>query len=44
MARRDDLIDEGWPIMRPFLFQNGDQNQVKLVQESAFSLQTLLRL
>lgn len=44
MARRDDLIDESWPVMRPFLLQNGDQDQVEFVQESALSLQALLRL
>lgn len=32
MTRRDDLVDEGGPVVRPFLLQNGDENEIELVQ------------
>lgn len=42
MARGNDLVDKIWPVMRPLLLQNGDQDQVELVQKSAFVLQSFL--
>lgn len=33
MAGGDDLINKVRPVVRPFLFQNGNEHQVKLIQE-----------
>jgi hypothetical protein len=41
VAGGDDLIDECGPVVRPFLLENGDQNQVELVQEGALSSELL---
>lgn len=41
MAGGDDLVDKSWPVMRPFLLEDGDQNQVKLVKECPLALQGL---
>lgn len=30
-----DLIDEGWPVVRPFLLQHGDKHEVELVEQCA---------
>jgi hypothetical protein len=35
MTRRDDLVDEGRPIVRPFLLKDGDEDEVQLVEEGA---------
>lgn len=37
MTGSNDLIDEGRPIVRPFLLQNGNKNQIEFVQERTFS-------
>lgn len=42
MARGDDFIDEGWPVVRPFLLENGHKNQIQLVDERSLRFQTLL--
>lgn len=44
MARGDDFIDEGWPVVRPFLLENGHKNQIQLVDERSLRFQTLLRI
>ena len=33
MAGGDDFVDEGWPVVRPFLLQDGHEDQVELVEE-----------
>jgi hypothetical protein len=35
VTRRDDLIDEGGPVVRPFLLEDRDEDEVELVQQSA---------
>ena len=42
MAGGDDLIDEVGPIVRPLLLQNGDQDQIQLVDQRAFGSKFLL--
>jgi hypothetical protein len=42
MARGNDLVDEGGPVMRPFLLKDRDQDQVQLVQERPLRLVWLL--
>lgn len=41
MARGNNLIDEGGPVVRPFLLQNGDKNEIELVQQRALRLDLL---
>lgn len=41
MARRNDLVDEGGPVVRPFLLENGDENEIELVQQRALGLDLL---
>lgn len=33
MARRDDFVDEAGPVVGPFLFQHGNENEVELVKK-----------
>jgi hypothetical protein len=35
VTRRDDLVDEGGPVVRPFLLEDRDEDEVELVQQSA---------
>jgi len=42
VARRNDLIDKGGPVVRPFLLQDRHKNQVELVEERALGVQALL--
>lgn len=42
MARLNDLVDEGGPVVWPLLLQNRDQDQVQFVQESTFAAEFLL--
>lgn len=41
MAGGDDLVDKCGPVVRPFLLENGDQDQIELVQEGALSSELL---
>ena len=41
MAGRDDLVDEGWPVMGPFLLEKGHQDQIQLVDKRSLCLETL---
>lgn len=41
MAGRDDLIDESRPVVRPLLLQDGNQDEVKLVEEGFLRSQRL---
>ena len=41
MARGDDLVDEGWPVVWPFLLEYGNKDEVELVDESLLLLQRL---
>ncbi len=43
MAGGDDLVDERGPVVGPFLLENGDEDEVKLVEECAVGLEGLLR-
>lgn len=33
MARADDFVDKRGPVVWPFLLENGDEDQVELVEE-----------
>lgn len=44
MTRCNDLVDEGRPVARPLLFQNGNKNEIEFVQERAFGSETFFRL
>jgi hypothetical protein len=35
VARRDDLVDEGRPVVGPFLLEDRDEDEVELVQQGA---------
>jgi hypothetical protein len=35
VARRDDLVDEGRPVVWPLLLQDGDEDEVELIEEGA---------
>lgn len=43
MARRDDFVDECRPVVRPFLLEDGDKNQIELVQQGLLRLDGLFR-
>lgn len=43
MAGGDDLVDEGGPVVRPLLLQDGDEDQVEFVEKGAFGAKLLLR-
>lgn len=42
MAGGDDFVDEGWPVVGPFLLQYGYEDEVQLVEEGALRFQALL--
>lgn len=44
VTRCNDLVDEGRPVARPLLFQNGNKNEIEFVQERAFGSETFFRL
>ena len=44
MTGRDDLIDERGPVVRPFLLQDRDQDEVELIQKGTVPLEHFLRL
>jgi hypothetical protein len=35
VARRYDLVDKGRPVVGPLLLQNGDEDEVELVEKGA---------
>jgi hypothetical protein len=35
VTRRDDLVDEGGPVVRPFLLEDGDEDKIELVEQGA---------
>jgi hypothetical protein len=35
VTRRDDFVDEGGPVVRPFLLEDGDEDEVEFVQQGA---------
>lgn len=41
MGRSNDLVDEGRPVVRPFLFQDGHKDEVELVEECAVGVEAL---
>ena len=41
MARGNDLIDECRPVVRPFLFEDRNENEIELVEESSLALEAL---
>lgn len=41
MAGGDNLVDKGGPVVRPFLLQDRDQDQVQFVQECALGAELL---
>lgn len=41
MAGGDDLVDEGRPVVRPFLLEDGDEDEVELVEERALGFEGL---
>ena len=42
MAGGYDLVDEGWPVVRPFLLEDGDQYEVQFVEKCSLGFQVLL--
>lgn len=39
MAGGDDLIDKGRPVVRPFLLENGDEDEIQLVEKGLLGSQ-----
>lgn len=39
MARRYDLVDKGGPVVRPFLLENRNKDEVELIEEGSLCLQ-----
>jgi hypothetical protein len=35
VARGDNFVDEGRPVVRPFLLEDGDEDEVELVEEGS---------
>lgn len=44
MGRRDNLVDKCGPVVRPFLLQDGDEDQIQLVYQSALLFEPSFRL
>lgn len=44
MTGRDDFGDKGRPVMRPFLLEDGHQNEVEFIEESSLALELLFGL
>ena len=44
MGGRYDFVDEIRPVMGPFLFQHGHQDEVELVQQGALRAKALIRV
>lgn len=42
MAGRDDLVDEGGPVVRPLLFEDGNEDHVELVDQGSLLAQTFV--
>lgn len=42
MAGRDDLIDEGRPVVRPLLLEDGNEDQVEFVDQGSLLAQALV--
>ncbi len=38
----NDFVDEGWPVVRPFLLENGYEHKVEFVEECPVCLERLL--
>ena len=38
MAGGDDFVDKRWPVVRPFLLQDGYKDEVEFVKESSLCL------
>jgi hypothetical protein len=43
VARGDDFVDEGRPVVRPFLLEDGDEDEVELVEKGSLCFQGLFR-
>lgn len=43
MASRNDLVDKVGPVMGPFLLQNGNEDEIKFIEQSSLSLEVVLR-
>lgn len=41
VAGGDDLVDEGGPVVRPLLLEDGNEDEVKLVEQSLLLTQRL---
>lgn len=44
MARGDDFIDEGGPVVWPFLLQDGNQSQIQFIEEELVGFERIVRL
>jgi hypothetical protein len=42
MARGDDLVDEGRPVVGPFLLEDRHKHEIQLVQEGAVGAATIV--
>lgn len=43
MAGGDDFVDEGRPVVRPLLLENGDEDEIELVKQGSLRLKRLFR-
>ena len=41
MAGRDDFVNKGRPVVWPFLLEDGDENEVELVEQGLLLAQRL---
>jgi hypothetical protein len=41
VAGGDDLVDERRPVVRPFLLEDGDEDEVELVEECSLGFERL---
>lgn len=42
MAGLNDLVDESRPVVRPFLLEDGDEDEIELVEQGSLRSQGLL--
>jgi hypothetical protein len=43
MARGNDFVDEGGPVVRPFLLEDRDKDEVELIDEGSLGLEGFFR-
>lgn len=43
MAGGNNFIYEGWPVVGPFLFEDGDKHEIEFVEERALCFHAFFR-